>query len=258
VTDEPIDPELDRLFDLLAEEERGEPDPVEHPGAATLSAYYAHTLPADQVPRVQEHLVACGQCRAQLLEHSQFMGSPTEEPEDNVSSFEGVAEWRRLKERMDREPRELYQGRNTHKDRPLRSWGTGNSVAAVLAVAFVGVSLYAGSLLRELKQPVTNMGSETLLASQRSLSTGSKVVRLPNFLVIEVQATRPFPKYQIDFEDSRGTLVETFNDNIEEDGTIKTFLPRRFLKPGNYRVIVSGVKGDSREQLGTYNVHIVP
>jgi hypothetical protein len=85
VTDEPIDPELDRLFDLLAEEERGEPDPVEHPSATTLSAYHVRTLPDDQVPGVQEHLVACRLCRDQLLEHIQFMGSPTESLADNVS-----------------------------------------------------------------------------------------------------------------------------------------------------------------------------
>ena len=74
MTDEPIDPELDRLLGLLAEEERGAPDPAEHPGAATLSSYHARTLPPAEVSRVQEHLVACRQCREQLLEYAQFMG----------------------------------------------------------------------------------------------------------------------------------------------------------------------------------------
>src|SRR3954453_356837 len=102
VSDEPIDPELDRLLGLLAEEERGAPDPAEHPGAAALSSHPARTLPPPpaEVSRVQGILVACRQCREQLLEYAQFMAPASEEPAGDVSSFERTAEWRRLKERM--------------------------------------------------------------------------------------------------------------------------------------------------------------
>lgn len=264
MTDEPIDPELDRLFDLLAEEERGEPDPVEHPGAATLSAYHAHTLSADQVPGVQEHLVLCRQCRAQLLEYAEFMGASAEESEENVSSFERAAEWRLLKERMGEEPlpapRRGDYDRQTRKRRLSTPSHIAYSLVAVLTLALVGVSLYAGSIARELRRPVAVDDSEPLAArgSKRSSSIPSRAVRLPVSLTIEVSSPKIFPKYRADFRDERGALLWSVKTKkIQEDGTIKLYLPSRCLAPGSYQVILWGLQGSSQEDLGVYDVRIV-
>src|SRR3954452_15922531 len=144
VTDEPIDPELDRLLGLLAEEERGAPDPAEHPGAATLSSYHSRTLPADEVSRVQDHIVACRQCREQLLEYAQFMAPASEEPAGDVSSFERTAEWRRLKERMGAEaaaPEPLPVKAADDRRRILRSLRAFQVLAAALGTLAIGLVL---------------------------------------------------------------------------------------------------------------------
>jgi hypothetical protein len=263
--DEPIDPELDRLFDLLAEEARGEPDPHEHLGAAILSAYHDRMLPTEQVSRVQEHLVACGQCRSQLLDHVRFMDAASEEMTDGVSSFEEAAAWRQLEERMKEPPLSPVLPKDYgQRSRIGRLWSSphaARSLAAVLAVALVGVSFYADSLRRELRRPVAEEESKALVArsSQRSGLPRPEILRLPTTLALEVSWPTAFPEYQVDFQGEGGKVVKSLKvfRSSEEDQTIRIFLPREALKGGPYQVTLWGLKGTAREELGIYDLRIM-
>jgi hypothetical protein len=138
--------------------------------------------------------------------------------------------------------------------------GAAYSLAAVLAIALAGVSLVAGSLLKDLKRPVAVQESEPLMArgSQRSSSPRPQSVWLPASLPIEVSSPQSFPEYQADFKDEHGGLVWSVKARmIQEEGNIRLFLPKHCLEPGYYQVIVWGLRGDAREQLGVYDVHIV-
>jgi hypothetical protein len=245
VTDEPIDPELDELFDLLAEEERGEPSPGEHPDGATLSAYHARTLPDGEVSRVQDHLVVCPQCRDQLLEHARFMESPEEDPAAGVSSFEKAAEWRRLKERMEgREsgaPAPLPVKAVDDRRRILRSLRVFQALAAAFAALACGLFLrdvYVQKPARVLSEQALSFGATRSISEPKALQ-----VRPPVALRISPDAN--YPKYRIEIETASGQLKQTLE--VVPDGLIE--IPDGWT-PGTYKIRVLGLRDGRAEPVG--------
>ncbi|HEY2295331.1 MAG TPA: zf-HC2 domain-containing protein [Thermoanaerobaculia bacterium] len=245
MTDEPIDPELDRLLGLLAEEERGEPDPVEHPGAATLSSYHARTLPPGEVSRVQEHLVACRQCRDQLLEYARFMGPASEETAGDVASFERAAEWRRLKERM-REaeaaaPEPLPVKAADDRRRILRSLRTFQALAAALGALAIGLFLrdaYVQGRARVLPEQSIYFGAT------RSVQE-SKPTRVRPPVALRITPDADYPRYRVEIETASGQPKQTLE--VAPDGLIE--IPDGW-SPGTYKIRVLGLKDGRAEPVG--------
>lgn len=244
MTDEPIDPELDGLLDLLAEGGRGGPDPVEHPSAATLSAYHARALPAGEVSRVQDHLVACRQCREQLLEHARFLEPPAEDPAVGTASFERAAEWRRLKERVGEEagaaappPVKPVDDRR----RLLRSLRMFQALAAALGALAVGL------FLRDVP-----FRGQARVFSEESLSFGTTrsapdlkeaQVRLP--AVVRIIPEVDYPKYRVEIEPASGKRVQTLELSPSPDGWLI-----ELSAPGTYKIRVLGLKDGRTEPVG--------
>ncbi|HEX6900958.1 MAG TPA: zf-HC2 domain-containing protein [Thermoanaerobaculia bacterium] len=233
--------ELDDLLGRMAEEGRllPDPDPEKHPSSGALYGYHEGKLPSDERLRVEEHLSLCGRCRDLLVEYRHFIETPVAAA---VADFEVEAERRRMRE----------DERDTRPPRTINRW------AAVLATALVGLALYTFSLYRELGRAVTDSELTTLRAggSQRSSDGDFETVRLPQFLVLPVPSGHEFPKYRLEFKAEQGR-IRSIEDSIETDGTLRFFLPRRFLKPGKYQINVLGVQGTSEESLATYYVHIL-
>ncbi|MFL6231917.1 MAG: hypothetical protein ACJ76N_02165 [Thermoanaerobaculia bacterium] len=254
MTDEPIDPELDELFGLLADEERGEPGPGEHPDDATLSAYHARTLLDGEVSRVQDHLVACRQCRDQLLEHARFMESPVEGPAEGVSSFEKAAEWRRLKERMEpaeaRAPEPSPAVPMDDRRRMLRSLRVFKSLAAAFAALALGLFLrdvYVQKPARVLSERALSFGTT------RSAPEPKKIqVRLPAALRIIPETE--YPRYLVEIEPANGKRVQTLELPPAPDGWLI-----ELVDPGTYEIRVLGLKDGRFELVGKpQGVLVVP
>ncbi len=246
MTDEPIDPELDGLFDLLAEEERGRPDPVEHPSAATLSAYHALALPAGEVSRVQDHLVACRQCREQLLEHARFLEPPEEEPAGGTASFERAAEWRRLKERMGEEAGAPAPPAPVPDDRRrlLRSLRVFQALAAALGALAIGLFLrdaYIPGPARVL--PELPLSFDTT----RSVSKPKPPqVRPP--AALRISPYTEYPRYRVEIETASGQLKQTLEITPDRDGGLIE-IPESW-SPGTYKIRVLGLKEGRTEPIG--------
>jgi len=248
VTDEPIDPELDRLLGLLAAEERGATDPAEHPGAATLSSYHAHTLPPDEVSRVQDHIVACRQCRDQLLEYAQFLGPASEDPADNVSSFEKAAEWRRLKERMEEKeataPEPLPVKAADDRRRILRSLRAFQALAAALGVLAVGLFLrnaYVQGRARVLPEQAI------LFGATRSVQE-SKPTRVRPPVALRITPDADYPRYRVEIETASGQPKQTLEIAPDRDGGLIE-IPDGW-SPGTYKIRVLGLKDGRAEPVG--------
>ena len=248
MTDEPIDPELDGLLDLLADEERDGPDPGEHPSAGTLSAYHARALPAGEVSRVQDHLVACRQCRDQLLEHARFLEPSAEDPADGTSSFERAAEWRRLKERMEpAEPRASEPSPAVVVDdrrRILRSLRTSQALAAALGALAVGLFLHNAFVqgrARVLPEHPLSFG-----VTRSAPESKPAQVRPPAILRISPNAE--YPRYRVEIETVSGQLKQTLEIPPDlEDGLIE--IPEGW-SPGTYKIRVLGLKEGRAEPVG--------
>jgi hypothetical protein len=245
VTDEPIDPELDKLFGLLAEEERGVPDPGEHPDDATLSAYHARTLPAGEVSRVQDHLVACRQCREQLLEHVRFLEFPTDEPANGVSSFETAAAWRRLKERVEpaaaRPPEPSPVIIVEDRRRVLRSL----RIFQALAAAFAALAL--GLFLRDL-----GVQGGARILSEQPLSFGvtrspfeSKKVQVRPPVAFRIIPEIDYSKYLLEIEPANGKRVQALELSPAPEGWLI-----ELSDPGTYEIRVLGLKDGRFEPVG--------
>jgi len=243
VTDEPIDPELDGLFDLLAAEERGRQEPVEHPSAATLSAYHDRALPAAEVPRVQDHLLACRQCREQLLEHARFLEPPAEDPADGTASFERAAEWRRLKERMGEEAEAPAPPPTAPDDRRrlLRSLRAFQALAAALGALAIGLFLYNA----HVQDRARVLSEESLsFGTTRSAPELKKTqVRLP--AVVRIIPEVDYPKYRVEIEPASDKRVQTLELSPSPDGWLI-----ELSAPGTYKIRVLGLNEGRAEPVG--------
>lgn len=250
VADETQD--LDRLFERLAREEAAGDDPEEHPSVETLTSYQAKELSPEEEARVQEHLAVCRRCAEIVLDFDSFLAEPSGGQE--VASFEEAAEWRRLRARLREEGA-------APKESPasfLASWKTAYTLAAVLFLAVVGLSLHTLSLRRELEQPVSDLEILTLgVDDKRGEEQDIHEIRLPHVLELVSSAGAPYQEYRVEVRDSRGRLVRDTSVG-EGDLGFTILLPKRFLPPGNYRFELFGMREGQRELLARYDVRVLP
>lgn len=165
------DRDLERLLGQLAEDGRGQPDPAEHPSDGTLSFYHARKLSPEEEDRVREHLVECKRCRDLLLEYAEFMADEEEEKREGVADLAAAADWQRLRARMGEEERKS-QVVVANEPSPLRrffgSAKTAYSIAAMLAVALIGLASYTANLRRAEDEPELNSPWLELSGSTRA------------------------------------------------------------------------------------------
>lgn len=263
MTEEPDD--FDRLLGSLAKEGRlqPDPDPEEHPDSGTLYAYHEGRLSPEQRSRVEEHSSLCGRCRDLLVEYRQFAEDPVEEggpgERGRVADFGAAAEGRRLREQqriVTREP-----------EKPRRGWGTlgtAYSIAAALAVAVLGLSLYVANLRRELAEPKANSESYVLSEDKTSRSTeGGRKIKLIEG--VPVTFTMPFPDadpqalYRLEVEHNGQQVFRL--DGLKAQGTQDPiFRPTwpKGLKPGSYEFKLLEVREGSSEVVGQYSFMVEP
>jgi hypothetical protein len=70
-------------------------DAGEHPSADTLHAYHRGRLTEADEDRIQEHFIACADCRATMLELADFLDGVSEP--SRWSSEDLVREWRKVR-----------------------------------------------------------------------------------------------------------------------------------------------------------------
>lgn len=227
-------PDRDEMFDFLVEEGRRRRDPEDHPAPETLTAYQAGELSPEEDEKIQGHLAACRHCTEMLLELEEFLP-----PSESSARFEPL---------MDGAP----QGKTSS---PRFAY----SLAAGLALALVCVSFYAISLRNELSQPVAEIESKALLSidSQRSPVGRSQPVRLPTTLALHVSSSSSFPEYRVEFRQGDRVIESVEGLHLQEDLAVRILLPKTFLEEGSYQVVLWGLQGESRQELGTYELRIM-
>lgn len=259
------DRDLDQFLGRLAEDGRDLPDPTEHPGDGTLSFYHARKLSPKEEDRVREHLVECKRCRDLLLEYAEFMEDEEEETPEGVADFGAAADWQRLRgvavaadgaKRVDRAyepgtPRSFF-----------RSLKAAYSLAAVLALAVVGLSLYSVDLRGRLEKPELNlelyMPSSNGVARNGSGPASTKdLVKIPEGVdkvafEIPVPPAGSYSSYLLEVHREAILIYREGGLRKLEGDVIRFRLPSSWLKPGDYRVVVFGVGKGRSEQLSEY------
>jgi hypothetical protein len=260
------DPEnLDKLLDALAKEGRLQPgaDPEEHTDSATLYAYSEDELSPEQRSLVEEHLSLCGRCRDLLVEYREFLGgSPEEEAESErrgrVADFGAAAEWQKLQARM-REEERKSQPSSFH--RFFGSAKTAYSIAAMLALALIGLSLYVASLRRAMNEPDLNSPWLEPSGSTRSVST---VIAVPaneeKTLVFDLPAPEEELqgeyRLEIDFNGERIFGPGELELQNEGDDFFTVTWRSSALKSGRYDFRVLRLQDGRLKQVGKYTYTI--
>lgn len=229
----------------------------EHPDHETLVGYLAGDLAAAAEARVNDHLVGCRQCTATLLD-LEPLAQPDAGMPEGVADLATAAAWRDLQHRLFSEKPRV---------RPVdRRWAT--AVAASLLVATLGMSLWVNRLqgtVADLRaresQPLVNMPIFTVREVTRSaeVETIEVPAEMTLFGLIFTPATlESYAEYEVRFLDLEDREVLRRDGLVQSDlGGLRLGLPRGLLPAGDYRVLLSGSKGDSWEPVEEYRRRIV-
>ncbi|HKO01331.1 MAG TPA: hypothetical protein VJ032_06550 [Thermoanaerobaculia bacterium] len=233
--------------ELMNEERRKLGDPST---AEEMLAYTRGELSPEQEERVREVLV----CRPDLAE---ALTKPF--PEDDaqpgdpgyLSEAELDKQWVRL------------QGKIGSNVVPIRTdyWRNASlALAAALVLALGGLLWLAQA--RRVDEPRVLSGGQLLMPEgRRGGSTPGPVLSFDGesqLVSVSVIGQQEFPAYRLDIVNSSDRRL--WASGVVKPRTDETFgimLPRKFLKPGEYRIVLYGVDGERSERLNAYGF-VVP
>lgn len=266
------------LRDLAARARR---DLGPHPTPEQLAAYHAGELPEDEVEKIQDHLALCHECAELLLDLADFEDPAPPAAIPGLTEADVDAAWQDLKARLAGQPapeRPAVPAEITASTKPAEpvpkpppenvvplqrkdsggpSWKIGYGLAAMFAIAAVGLGIWAGALQRQVretggpqvatalvsldpKDQGTRSGDETRPSVQNPLSVTLYLDRVPDA-----------PSYQVEIlpdEDSAKPLWKSgsIKAPLDQDSDFLTVTLRGgFLNPGSYLFRVRNLGGDA-------------
>ena len=225
-----------------------------HPTPQELADYHEDRLPAANDEKVRDHLVDCEDCSSLLLELAALKGT-SGTTAAGVDDLATAAAWRRLRTR-------LFGGKAASSVSSPWAW----RMAALLAVATLGLGLWAAGLYRtvaelrapQLELPIANLepsGSMRAADAPASLELSPGAARW--VLILNLIDDEDYPSYRLEIVGSDGRSLKTQEGlHKSSQGDFRLSLPRDFLPPGGYRVLLSGVRGGKAELIEEYALRI--
>lgn len=245
--------------ELMAENRRtlGEP-----PTAEEMLAYQRGELSPEAEERVREHLVANPQLARALSEPFPTEDARPGEP-GYVSDDAVSRRFRALQQR-------LHTGNGAavprEDARVLHFWRRASlAMAAMLVLAFGALFWQVqekGRLQSELTRPRVAIEESALYPDGNrgaadpftDISAGGESLLLPLMLVNQPS----FSEYRLELVDaaSRRSLWKSAVLPRGDHDTASVVVPRTFLTPGRYRIVLYGVAGAREEQMATYSIRV--
>jgi len=151
----------DRLADIkkmlrtLAEENMDDSGP--HPSDERLFSYYSKALPAEEMTLIEDHLVVCHECAAEVLELAEFC-APVEES-SKFSPDESENEWARFMARVEQssgEAQATVRFQPSWSER-FMAWFVPQRIAYALGALLLTVSLFLVFIYRENRTLVARL-----------------------------------------------------------------------------------------------------
>ncbi len=220
----------------------------DHPELDQLAGYLAGDLTLEAEASVQDHLVACRACTAQLLD-LEALAPAGPRVVEGVADLALEAGWREQKTRV----ADVETAR-----RRRRSLRWVSAVAASFFVATAGLSVHVGQLrqtVARLEAPEINAPVAYLDSAATRDSSGAVPVELAagdrSVLLILTPPFGPeWPDYEVEVLTRTGSEVWSGRGfALSDAGTFRLRMPRTWLPAGGYEVRLHGVDGDRREQL---------
>jgi hypothetical protein len=257
--------------ELIAARRRELGDP---PSEEELLAYSRGELSEPEAARVRELLV----CYPELIPVLEPLPSPAAgQPgdADGLSQEELAQDWASLQARLGAQQAGRDAAREGELERSaagwrvagpalrrLRRWQLSAAAAALLAVVFAGLLVRTQ---RDLREPRYDVEHRLLLPDGERGGT-QQPIPLPSeaeyFLLIPALVNAPqSPGYRLDIVDLNGqgerVMWSASGLRRRSDDTFELWMPRSFLKPGKYRLVLYGLDGRPVE-LARYTVRLSP
>jgi len=242
--------ELQNAHRAMLDEERariGEP-----PTAEELLAYSRGELSHEDEERIAGLLACYPELARGIAEPIPAAGANPGEA-GYVSDAELAERWTMIRDQLPQRTSSEPRGR------VLQFWRIASGIAAALAVAFGAMLWQARSALGEprvageqqMLLPDRTRGAETETPPTVSTHDDTYVIVTP------VTTEQPFAQYRVEIVDeSSRSLWKSAPLAAPANGNVAIVVPRTFLEPGRYRVVLSGVAATGEEKLETYSMRV--
>lgn len=229
--------------DLIAESRSAIGEP---PTAEKALAYMRGELAPDEEARIREQLIADPDLLRTLT--TPFPEPAEADHPDYLSDHEFARHWKALQKRRHR------------SDDGRQFWRAFGAIAAALAVVLGGL-LWRAEM--QLKQPVAVWEQQDLYpdaqrgigAQQNTLTTNGDSYLLVPSLGSDLAVDKLRAEIAAVADPSR-TLWSSKAMPRTPDGSLVIVVPREFLKPGTYRLVVYGITGERQEPLSSYTLRV--
>lgn len=232
---------------MVAEQRRKAGSP---PTAEELVAYRRGELSPEQEERVRELLVAYPELARSVAEPFPTEGAEPGDP-DYLSDDEFAEHWVSLEKRL----QPSAEGGNL-----LTFWRASAAIAAAMALVLGGLLWRARG---ELQEP---RATEALLiepsSGQRGIG-GPSATLTPSgsvsVLLLAMQQVVSFDQFRVEiFDGSSASRSLWRSPTLQrgEDEMIVVVIPRRYLEPGEYLLVLYGVSGREEEKLADYRLSV--
>jgi hypothetical protein len=239
-----------------------------HPEPETLAAYHGGELPEDEAQRLQEHLLACPECAALLLDLDGLADPGF--GAGSLSAADQEALWGRIAAEIQKEApalapvvplrRPSRSSRSTPQPRWLQA------LAAALLAATVGLSAWVASLrhtVEALNRPEPNAPVIDLYSgTSRSAGSPRPGAIVPgNFrfftVILHPPHARSTSRYRVEIVRAEGGSVWSRGGIMPDPlGPLPLTLTRSLIGPGEYWIRLFEETGNPKEPLVDYGLRI--
>jgi len=216
------------------------------PTAEEMLAYSRGELSAEEEARVRERLVSHPDLVRTMTEPFPSEGAEPGDP-DFMSDEEFATHWASLRNPIPR------------RGRVLHFWHYSTAIAATLAIVLTTLLWQANS---RVAQPRVVWEQQVLFPDGRRgpqnepatlTAQGESVL-----LVIPLIGQSHFDRYRLEILNVASNRSIWTSDALRPgaDEAFAILVPRRFLGPGTYQIVVHGVSGTREERLATYSLRV--
>jgi hypothetical protein len=236
--------------------------PDGHPSPEKLSAYQANELSPEEDDAIQEHVASCSLCAERLLELHRFLAFiPEDQPREGVADLETEAEWRKLRERIEKETERRNTVSPAVSSGFFRSAQGGYSVAAAFLAVAVALGVWNLSLVRKSREPsavrtVRTLAAKESLRGSNSAETEPPVL-LPAQITLDLPVETPESLYRVELFRDGSRSPERSLEVVPQGSELRILLPEEALLSGHYGLQVHGLRnGQPSAQVWNYELTV--
>lgn len=261
------------LDDAMAALSAGVLENAEHPSAHELLDYQAGKLDAAARTQLREHLAWCSECARTVVDLTEWPEVELDDSSLERTDDEEAEDWQAIRRRLSHDdvsepvPFHPRPTRDLPPPVPRRAYGPVHLVAAVLALAVVGLSV---QLVRLSRAPVTtetpqanvfvvdlepagDVATRGLPAGKTEVPAGMETVV---FLLVQ-DDLRPFDDHAVELRGADGEVFWQAAGLVSPpEGGFSVAVPLNALPTDDVEIRLFGIDGGDRELLAVYRTRI--